>query len=47
MAYLYEFCRTHAELGTRTLHFIDRHDLSAQFRKEENGVNGAQSAEKR
>ena len=47
MAYLYEFYRTHAELGTRTLHFIDRHDLSAQFREEENAVNGAQSAEKR
>ena len=46
MAYLYEFYRTHAELGTRTLNFIERHDLSAQFREEENGVSGAQSAEK-
>ena len=46
MAYLYEFYRTHAELGTRTLHFIDRHDLSAQFREEENGVSGTQSTEK-
>jgi hypothetical protein len=47
MAYLYEFYRTHAELGTRTLNFIERHDLQAQFREEENGVKGAQSAEKR
>jgi len=47
MAYIFEFYRTHAELGTRTLNFIDRHDLGAQFREEENGVNGAQSAEKR
>lgn len=47
MAYIFEFYRTHAELGTRTLKFIDRHDLGAQFREEENGVNGAQSAEKR
>jgi hypothetical protein len=46
MAYLYEFYRTHAELGTRTLHFIERHDLSAQFREEENGVIGTQSTEK-
>ena len=47
MAYLYEFYRTHAELGTRTLNFIERHDLQAQFREEENGgVNGAQSAQK-
>ncbi len=45
--YLYEFYRTHAELGNRTLDFIKRHDLSAQFREEENGVSGAQSAEKR
>ena len=36
MAYLYEFYRTHAELGTRTLNFIERHDLQAQFREEEN-----------
>ena len=47
MGYLYEFYRTHAELGNRTLDFIKRHDLSTQFREEENGVNGAQSAEKR
>jgi hypothetical protein len=47
MKYLYEFYRTHAELGNRTLDFIKKHDLSAQFREEENGVNGAQSAEKR
>jgi hypothetical protein len=46
MAYLYEFYRTHAELGTRTLSFIERHDLQAQFREEENGVNGAQSPAK-
>jgi hypothetical protein len=46
MAYLYEFYRTHAELGNRTLHFIDRHDMSAQFREEENGTSNAQSAEK-
>src|SRR5208282_3200542 len=36
MAYIFEFYRTHAELGTRTLNFIDRHDLQAQFREEEN-----------
>lgn len=47
MSYLYEFYRTHAELGNRTLDFIKRHDLSTQFREEENGINGAQSAEKR
>jgi hypothetical protein len=47
MAYLYEFYRTHAELGTRTLNFIERHDLQAQFREEENGAMAAQSAEKR
>jgi len=46
MAYLYEFYRTHAELGNRTLHFIDRHEMSAQFREEENGTSDAQSAEK-
>ena len=46
MNYLYEFYRTHAELGNRTLDFIKRHDLSAQFREEENGVSGAQSADK-
>lgn len=44
--YLYEFYRTHAELGNRTLDFIKRPDLSAQFREEENGVSGAKSAEK-
>jgi hypothetical protein len=46
MTYLNEFYRRQAELGTRTIRFIDRHDLSAQFREEENGVNTAQSAEK-
>jgi predicted outer membrane protein len=46
LSYLYEFYRTHAELGNRTLDFIKRHDLSAQFREEENGVSGAQSSEK-
>jgi hypothetical protein len=46
MAYLYEFYRTHAELGTRTLNFIERHDLKAQFRVEEDGVSSAQSKEK-
>ncbi|SRR6266481_8058768 len=46
LSYLYEFYRTHAELGNRTLDFIKRHDLSAQFREEENGVSDAQSAEK-
>src|ERR1700686_4980673 len=46
MNYLYEFYRTHAELGNRSLDFIKRHDLSAQFREEESGVSGAQSAEK-
>jgi hypothetical protein len=46
LSYLYEFYRTHAELGNRTLDFIKRHDLSAQFREEENGVSGPQSAEK-
>src|ERR1700722_1332441 len=29
MKYLYEFYRTHAELGNRTLDFIKKHDLSA------------------
>src|SRR5580704_14982009 len=46
MSYLYEFYRTHAELGNRTLDFIKRHDLSTQFREEENGVSGAQSADR-
>jgi hypothetical protein len=46
MAYLYEFYRTHAELGNRALDFIKRHDLEAPFREEENGVDGVQSAEK-
>src|ERR1700682_2220667 len=46
MKYLYEFYRTHAELGNRTLDFIKKHDLSAQFREEENSVSGAQSSEK-
>ena len=46
LSYLYEFYRTHAELGNRTLNFIKRHDLSAQFREEENGVSAAESAEK-
>ncbi len=46
-AYVCEFYRTHSELGNRALDFIKRHDLGAQFREEENGVNGAQSAEKR
>src|SRR5580658_4594346 len=36
MTYLNEFYRRQAELGTRTIRFIDRHDLSAQFREEEN-----------
>jgi hypothetical protein len=39
LAYVYEFYRTHSELGNRALDFIKRHDLSAQFREEENGVN--------
>ena len=47
LAYVYEFYRTHSELGNRALDFITRHDLQAQFREEENGVNGAQSAAKR
>jgi len=47
LAYVYEFYRTHSELGNRALDFIKRHDLGAQFRDEENGVNNAQSAEKR
>ena len=46
MKYLYEFYRTHAELGNRTLDFIKRHDLSTQFREEENGVSAAESTEK-
>jgi hypothetical protein len=47
LAYVYEFYRTHSELGNRALDFIKRHDLGAQFSEEENGVSGAQSAEKR
>ena len=47
LAYVYEFYRTHSELGNRSLDFIKRHDLQTQFREEENGVNGAQSAENR
>ena len=46
LAYIDEFYRTHAELGNRSLDFIKRHDLSAQFREEENGVNAVQSSEK-
>jgi hypothetical protein len=47
LAYVYEFYRTHSELGNRALDFIKRHDLGTQFSEEENGVRGAQSAEKR
>jgi hypothetical protein len=46
MNHLYEFYRTHAELGNRTLDVIKRHDLSTQFREEEDGVSAAESAEK-
>lgn len=46
LAYVYEFYRTHSELGNRGLDFIKRHDLQTQFHQEENRVNGGQSAEK-
>jgi hypothetical protein len=46
LAYVYEFYRTHSELGNRALDFIKGHDLEAQFRQEANGA-AAQSAEKR
>jgi hypothetical protein len=46
LAYIDEFYRTHSELGNRSLDFIKRHDLSAQFREEESRGNAAQSAEK-
>jgi hypothetical protein len=46
MAYLTEFYRTHSELGNRALNFIKGHELSDQFREEENGVRPAQSAQK-
>lgn len=46
MDYLSEFYRAHGELGTRALEFIQKRELSAQFREEENGVSPAQSAQK-
>ena len=46
MVYLAEFYRTRAELGTRALNFIKGHELSDQFREQQNGVSPAQSAQK-
>jgi hypothetical protein len=46
LAYVYEFYRTHSELGNRALDFINRRDLGAQFRQEADEV-AVQNAEKR
>jgi hypothetical protein len=43
-AYLDEFYRVHSELANRTFDFITKHGLQAQFREEENGAGGPQSA---
>jgi hypothetical protein len=46
LAYLNEFYRVHTELANRTLDFITRHNLKAQFDEEENGVASGQTASK-
>ena len=46
LAYLNEFYRVHTELANRTLDFITRHNLKAQFDEEENGVANGQTASK-
>jgi hypothetical protein len=46
LGYLNEFYRVHTELANRTLDFITRHNLKAQFDDEENGVRNGQTASK-